>query len=313
MLISEFLDGPSLRAAMPPAVSALTFDQAASTVLKVLSALVAIHPDMPRIVELAEKADRSDDEERELERLRGKGITHRDAKPENIIGERRTTGARRLRAGSGRSSGRFGRHAEDRPAGAAFDHADPDLDLFAVGVVLHELLTGETPYTDRDPVGGVLTVDPGLPAGVRELLARACSPRFEDRFRSAQDFVQALVVLGVDEVPMPWPPLNVTERMRGIQNAIAERRWEDALYLCPAEWLQIRGTVPFPSGTRPGCGRAGTALGDRWVLAVLRGGTSVQERVLAEHFRSRSRPRGCPGVSGARACRRDVGDHRPHC
>ncbi|HRC26119.1 MAG TPA: tetraacyldisaccharide 4'-kinase, partial [Alphaproteobacteria bacterium] len=68
------------------------------------------------------------------------------------------------------------------------------------------------PYTDRDPVGGVLTVDPGLPAGVRELLARACSPRFEDRFRSAQDFIQALVALGVDEVPMPLPPLNVTER-----------------------------------------------------------------------------------------------------
>ena len=244
VLISEFLDGPSLRAAMPPAVAALTFDQAASTVLKVLSALVAIHPDMPRIVELAEKADRSDDEERELERLRGKGITHRDVKPENIIlvnGDRPVLVDFGLAAAG--AVGASGGTPQYRPAGAAFDHADPDLDLFAVGVVLHELLTGEHPYTDRDPVGGVLAVDPGLPIGVRELLARACSPRFEERFRSAQDFIQALVALGVDEVPMPLPPLNVTERMKGIQNAVAERRWEDALALCPAEWKPIREMI----------------------------------------------------------------------
>ena len=244
VLVSEFLDGPSLRAAMPPAVPALSFDQAASTVLKVLSALAAMHPDMPRIVALADKRDRSDSEERELDRLRGKGITHRDVKPENIIlvnGDRPVLVDFGLAAAG--AVGAAGGTPQYRPAGVAFDHADPDLDLFAVAVVLHELLTGRHPYTDRDPVGGVLEIDPDLPEGVRDLLTRACSPRFEDRFRSAQDFMAALVALGVDEVPIPLPPLNVTERMRGIQNAIAERRWEDALHLCPADWPQIRDTI----------------------------------------------------------------------
>ena len=35
------------------------------------------------------------------------------------------------------------------PADAAPDAADPDVDLFAAGIVLHELLTGDHPYEDR--------------------------------------------------------------------------------------------------------------------------------------------------------------------
>jgi hypothetical protein len=172
------------------------------------------------------------------------------------------------------------------------------------------LLTGEHPYTDRDPVGGVLTLNPGLPTGVRELLARACSPRFEDRFRSAQDFIQALVALGVDEVPMPLPPLNVMERMKGIQNAVAERRWEDALALCPAEWKPIHDMIVARQDLDQAADEQEPLLEiDGFSLRFVgtRRFTTAANTAGVEVGAGRR-----PGVPGSGARRRDAGDRRSH-
>lgn len=244
MLITEFLDGPVLRLAMPPLAPVLNVDQAVSTALRLLAALEAIHPDMPRILELAAKDQRSDDEERLLDDLRQKGITHRDVKPENIIlaNPDQPVLVDFGLAASG-TQGEAGGTAAYRPAGAVSTSADPDLDMFAVGVIVHELLTGRHPYTDADPMTGTLDVDAALPDHVRDVISRACSPRYEDRFRSAQEFIAALVTLGVADVPLPQPQADHVNLMKRIQEALAECRWDDAEELCPAAWTVIRERI----------------------------------------------------------------------
>lgn len=244
VLISEFLDGPSLREAMPPLGNARSIDEAVSTALRVLAALKVIHPDVHRIIQLASLEIRSNEEDIELDRLRATGLTHRDVKPENII---LVSSDRPVLIDFGLAAvgsvGEAGGTPAYRPAGVAFDHADPDIDLFAVGVILHELLTGHHPYADDDPVTGEFLVDPQLPQPVRLVLERACSPRFEDRFRTAQEFIEALVALGVELVPMRMPEPPAVELMGQIRNAMFERRWDEALQLCPASWVAVREKI----------------------------------------------------------------------
>jgi serine/threonine protein kinase len=244
VLVSEFLDGATLRAAMPPATEPLSWDTAASITMKLLSALQAVHPDMPRILELSARDDLTDDEQIELAKLRSKGVVHRDVKPENVVlvAERGPVLVDFGLAAAG-PSGAPGGTPQYRPPGIAFEGSNPDLDLFAVGVMLHEMLTGTHPFTDSDPIGGTLQVARGLDPAVRSLLERACSPVDADRFHSAQEFIAALAVLGVAEVPMPVPPPHATELVAEIRRAVAEQRWDDAERLCPADWDQVRRQI----------------------------------------------------------------------
>jgi serine/threonine protein kinase len=244
VLVSEFLDGASLRLAMPPAAPALSVEQAVTTALHLLSALEAIHPDMPRILELVAQPERSDAEELELDELRRRGFTHRDVKPENIIlvGDGQPVLVDFGLAASG-GVGEAGGTREYRPAGVALDAVDPDVDLFAVGVILHELLTGTHPYAGSDPASGQLQVDPSLPDDVRAVIERACAPRFDMRFHSAQEFTAALVALGFDDAPLVAPPADNVLLMRQVQVAMAEHRWDDAMALCPPEWAAVRERI----------------------------------------------------------------------
>jgi serine/threonine protein kinase len=243
-LVSDFLDGPTLRDAIPPASDPRSLEESVSIGLQVLATLKAIHPDMEAIRAIVDDGDPDDAKAAELERLRDKGIAHRDIKPENII---LVGGTRPVLVDFGLAAageiGTPGGTPQYRPPGVPFDHADPDLDLFAVGVVLHEMLTGEHPYTESDPISGTLDVDPTLDHGMRAVLERACSPRYDERFRSAEEFIAALTGLGLDEVEIAPPPMDVVERRHDIQTAIHEQRWDDALALCPDAWTVMRDRI----------------------------------------------------------------------
>jgi hypothetical protein len=126
----------------------------------------------------------------------------------------------------------------------ALDSSDPDLDLFAVGVILHELVTGRHPYTDRDPISGRFEPNQDLEPGLRQILERATAPKRDDRFASAGEFLDALAALDVDvAVELPSAPTDVVEQLREIERAMIDLDWDRAIALAPPEWLAVRQRI----------------------------------------------------------------------
>lgn len=89
------------------------------------------------------------------------------------------------------------------PEQAATDPVDLRSDLFSLGVVLYELLSGQVPFRGNQPLEvlrNVLThippplsqVAPDVPPAVSDVIARAMEKSASDRFASAREFADAL-------------------------------------------------------------------------------------------------------------------------
>jgi len=240
-LVSEFLEGPDLRSAMLEP-GGIRSEEAATIVLRLLDALRSVHPDMDEIGRLLDAAD-ADSADR-LAELRESGLAHRDITPENVI----LTASRGpvlvdFGLASHPGGATIGATRAYLPPDAAPDNADPDVDLFAAGVILHELLTGHHPYTDRDPVAGELDIDETIDAGLLAVVGRACAPLRSDRFRSAGEFIDAIAALALPEAALRAPEVGVVEILRAIDTALADGRPADAMALCPPEWTGVRERI----------------------------------------------------------------------
>ena len=130
-----------------------------------------------------------------------------------------------------------------RPLQEGIGRGDPDADLFAVAVLLHELATGAHPFTDGDPLTGTLELHDGLGRDLAEVLARGLASDRDDRFTTAQEFLAALVALGLPQVAPPPVADDVLDTMRRIDAAMRERRWDEALELCPEGWTPVRARI----------------------------------------------------------------------
>jgi serine/threonine-protein kinase len=164
-----------------------------------------------------------------LEYVHRLGIIHLDIKPANLIFQR-DTGTLKVtdfsidkinqQTLSVHHSGESGAHLylapEQRngftpfsPAAKAAPHStrvDSRADIFSMGVVLYEMLTGEPPCVDEHidlPVGKIARksyVPPSLqnielPVEVDDVVARALSVNPEQRYQTAAEFREALVQL----------------------------------------------------------------------------------------------------------------------
>jgi serine/threonine-protein kinase len=104
---------------------------------------------------------------------------------------------------------------------------DARADIWALGIIFHQFLTGEVPYGgDTMPmvIANVLRNNrvpatqlvPGLPPEVDQIISRCLQPNPDDRFQSAQDLAEAIGALAVD----PGSPY-LSSRMRVSSDARA--------------------------------------------------------------------------------------------
>jgi serine/threonine-protein kinase len=145
----------------------------------------------------------------------GAGIIHRDLKPENILiasdggvkvtdfelGSARQDSARPALLSAGLDTaapgGIVGTLAYMAPEQLAGEAVDARADIYALGIILFEMLTGERPHPGDQPSQLV----PGLPAKV-DALFQKCYTRREKRFASALAALEAVNTDRVAEVPI---------------------------------------------------------------------------------------------------------------
>ncbi|MBI5512258.1 MAG: serine/threonine protein kinase [Deltaproteobacteria bacterium] len=141
------------------------------------------------------------------------GLVHRDVSPHNVLlglaGEVKLAdfGIAKAAAAGGFETaphGVKGKYAYMAPEQARGEDIDARADVFAVGAMLYELLSGRRPHRTRedgdlvDAVRAGLTVPleevaPTVPEGLRAVTARALDPEASERFPDARAFREALL------------------------------------------------------------------------------------------------------------------------
>ncbi len=139
------------------------------------------------------------------------GVVHRDIKSANIMvtaeGQARITDFGLAKSSGGtevskttRSVGTAAYMSPEQGRGEAVDHRT---DIWSLGVVMYELLTGELPFRGEYEAAVIYSLvnenpkpieqlRPGIPDAVRRIVERAMEKEPEERFQTAAEFLTAL-------------------------------------------------------------------------------------------------------------------------
>jgi serine/threonine-protein kinase len=200
----EYLEGPSLRQVLDD------------------------HPPLsvPRVMEIGAQVARG------LGYAHEHGVVHSDVKPANVIlvnGRRPKITDFGIARVAGTSTGELaGSPKYMSPEQVRGEPLDGRTDIFSLGAVLYELLTGKQPFTGDDVPAIVKCVleheppppsslNPRVPETVDKVIARMLAKRVEDRYTSARRAMRHLAeladVLGTEgrtsiihDLPPPRPP-----------------------------------------------------------------------------------------------------------
>jgi eukaryotic-like serine/threonine-protein kinase len=179
----EFLEGEDLRAVLKEK-GKLPPDEAARIILQICRALEVAH---------------------------GEGVVHRDLKPQNIMLDANGR-AHVMDFGIARSAylpgmtqtgALIGTPEYMSPEQAKGEKVDERSDLFSLGVIFYELVTGQSPFYSETPLATLwkrmqekakplCEVDPSIPKPLSDIVAKAMEIEPADRFASAGEMAQQL-------------------------------------------------------------------------------------------------------------------------
>lgn len=182
-IVMEFIDGITLKDYMDK-IGAIGWKEAVHYVRQILSGLSHAHE---------------------------KGIIHRDVKPQNVMllkdGHVKVTdfGIAKLPKAEPitMTDKAIGTVNYISPEQASGGHVDFKSDLYSVGVMLYEMVTGKLPFVADSPVAVAMMqvsnepvppreINPQIPVGLEQIILKAMSKEPDARFSSANSMIKAL-------------------------------------------------------------------------------------------------------------------------
>jgi serine/threonine protein kinase len=155
-----------------------------------------------------------------LDEAHAKGIIHRDLKPGNILfdqyGEPYISdfGIAKIAATQTNVTGSaiVGTPAYMSPEQAQGEGIDGRSDIYGLGVILFELLSGQQPYHGdtpmsvvikhiTEPVPNILDIKPGLPPSTETIIAKAMAKDRDQRFPTVKTLAEALEAVAQGDTP----------------------------------------------------------------------------------------------------------------
>ncbi|MDO5400651.1 MAG: Stk1 family PASTA domain-containing Ser/Thr kinase [Eubacteriales bacterium] len=143
-----------------------------------------------------------------LEHAHSRGIVHRDIKPHNVMvlknGSVKVMDfgiARVMNKSNTLTKEALGSVHYISPEQAKGGHTDNRADLYSLGVVMYEMMTGRPPYDGESAVSVAIqhinggapkpsTLNPNMPVGLEQIIVKAMALELRDRYASATEMLQ---------------------------------------------------------------------------------------------------------------------------
>ncbi|MBI5963157.1 MAG: protein kinase [Chloroflexi bacterium] len=221
-----------------------------------------------------------------LDEAHSKGIIHRDLKPGNVLFDNKDIPfisdfgiAKMISSDTGNvtGSGIIGTPAYMAPEQASGEALDGRADIYALGVLLYEMLTGKQPYEADTPLGiaikhvtepvpHILDVNPALPRWIEKIISTAMAKDRNDRFSTAVEMTETIKAFLRGE--QPALPKNKTVKVSPFNKTVVtkkvteKKRFNPLVAIVPVVIIALagsgilflnRGSLPFggeaPSNT----------------------------------------------------------------